>query len=141
MSANEENAPPVAPLPEEPDRNRKPDISRCVFWFAALGFVVIMASIVIPNFIGVRFTSAQNACINNLRLIDSAKQQWALEAKKDGTDFPTEDDLRPYLGRGAAGQLPYCPGDTNQSFKTSYGINSVGVRPICRIRPIDHRLP
>ena len=49
-----------------------------------------------------------NACINNLRLIDSAKQQWALENRKQATDTPTMDDLRPYIGRGPNGELPGC---------------------------------
>ncbi len=52
---------------------------------------------------------AMSACINNLRLLDSAKQQWALEQRKQVTDTPTMDDLRPYVGRGANGAVPVCP--------------------------------
>jgi len=37
------------------------------------------AAIAIPNFIRARTTSQMNACINNLRQIDGAIQQWALE--------------------------------------------------------------
>lgn len=66
-----------------------------------------------------------DACVNNLRLYDSAKQQWALENKKQATDTPTEDDLRPYLGRGANGEMPTCPdGGT-------YTIGAVGEKPTC----------
>jgi DNA repair exonuclease SbcCD ATPase subunit len=66
-----------------------------------------------------------NACINNLRLIDAAKQQWALEFKKQTTDTPTVDDLRPYLGPGANGEFPVCPdGGT-------YTIAAVGEKPTC----------
>jgi hypothetical protein len=66
-----------------------------------------------------------NACINNLRLIDAAKQQWALEYKKQTTDTPTMDDLRPYIGRGPNGELPVCPdGGT-------YTIGTVGEKPTC----------
>src|SRR5437667_11160723 len=36
-----------------------------------------------PNFIKARTTSQMNACINNLRQVDGAIQQWALEQKKD----------------------------------------------------------
>lgn len=39
----------------------------------------------------------RNACINNLRQIDAAKQQWALENGKGANDTPTEDNLKPYL--------------------------------------------
>lgn len=66
-----------------------------------------------------------DACVNNLRLYDSAKQQWALENRKQSTDTPTLDDLRPYLGRGANGEMPTCPdGGT-------YVMGTVGEKPTC----------
>jgi hypothetical protein len=74
-----------------------------------------------------------NACINNLRLIDASKQQWALENKKQSTDTPTMDDLRPYLGRGPNGELPACPDGG------VYAIGTVGEKPTCSI-PV-HVLP
>ena len=74
-----------------------------------------------------------NACINNLRLIDSAKQQWALENKKPNTETPTWDDLRPYIGKGPNGDLPACPdGGT-------YTIGTVAEKPACNIA--GHVLP
>jgi DNA repair exonuclease SbcCD ATPase subunit len=72
-----------------------------------------------------RRTENANACVNNLRLIDAAKQQWALENKKQSTDTPAMEDLRPYIGRGPNGDLPSCPdGGT-------YTIGAVGEKPIC----------
>jgi membrane protein involved in colicin uptake len=66
-----------------------------------------------------------DSCVNNLRLIDAAKQQWALENKKQATDTPGMDDLRPYIGRGVNGELPTCPdGGT-------YTIGAVGEKPTC----------
>lgn len=67
----------------------------------------------------------RNACINNLRLIDAAKQQWALEFHKQGTDVPTWDDLRPYLGHGANVELPTC------SDGGVYTIGTVNEKPTC----------
>ena len=65
----------------------------------------VASAIAIPNFIKARETAQRNACINNLRQIDAAKQQWALEnGKKDG-DVPTRSDLAPYL-RGGFPELP-----------------------------------
>jgi hypothetical protein len=66
-----------------------------LFWTIAL---LIFGAIVIPNFIRARNTSAQNACLNNLRLIDGAKQQWQLENRKTESDIATSSDLQPYLG-------------------------------------------
>jgi RNA polymerase sigma factor (sigma-70 family) len=77
--------------------------------------------------------SVRNACINNLRLIDSAKQQWALEFRKQTTDTPAVDDLKPYLGRGAQGEWPTCPDGG------VYTIKSVGEKPTCSVS--GHELP
>jgi hypothetical protein len=47
-----------------------------------VAIIGLLAAIAIPNFVKARTTSQQNACINNLRLIDSSKQQWALEQRQ-----------------------------------------------------------
>src|SRR5438445_13329061 len=44
-----------------------------------------------------RTTSQQNACINNLRQIDGAIQQWALENKKDSSATVAYTDISGYL--------------------------------------------
>ena len=47
-----------------------------------VAIIGLLAAIAIPNFIHARTSSQTNACINNLRQIDSTKQQWALEHKQ-----------------------------------------------------------
>src|ERR1700743_1526845 len=74
-----------------------------------VAIIGLLAAIAIPNFVRARTTSQQNACINNLRLIDSPKQQGALEQRKSSTATPAGTDIQPYLGHGAAGELPTCP--------------------------------
>ena len=44
-----------------------------------VAIIGLLAAIAIPNFIKARATSQQNACINNLRQIDGAINEWALE--------------------------------------------------------------
>ncbi|HEY9172626.1 MAG TPA: prepilin-type N-terminal cleavage/methylation domain-containing protein, partial [Verrucomicrobiae bacterium] len=44
-----------------------------------VAIIGLLAAIAIPNFVKARETSRTNACISNLRQIDGAKQQWALE--------------------------------------------------------------
>ena len=105
-----------------------------------VAIIGLLAAIAIPNFVRARTTSQNNACINNLRLIDSAKQQWALENKKVSTDTPAGTDLQPYLGRGSAGQLPTCPIDTANTFDTSYSPNAVQTAPACKIDATNHHL-
>lgn len=50
---------------------------------------------------------AKNSCVNNLRQIDGAKQQWALENKKSAEAAPTAQDLAPYLSNNLT--IPVCP--------------------------------
>ena len=44
-----------------------------------VAIIGLLAAIAIPNFIKARATSQQNACINNLKQIDGAISEWALE--------------------------------------------------------------
>jgi prepilin-type N-terminal cleavage/methylation domain-containing protein len=106
-----------------------------------VAIIGLLAAIAIPNFVKARTTSQQNACINNLRLIDASKQQWALEQRKQSTDTPVGSDLQPYLGRGSNGELPSCPVDPQSGFTTSYTPNNVGTPPVCQVVPSSHVLP
>src|ERR1700691_6127490 len=53
-----------------------------------VAIIGLLAAIAIPNFVHARSTSQQNACINILRQIDGAKQEWALESKQNSTSVP-----------------------------------------------------
>src|SRR5580658_4271102 len=106
-----------------------------------VAIIGLLAAIAIPNFVKARTTSQQNACINNLRLVDSSKQQWALEQKQQISATPQGTDLQPYLGRGANGELPSCPVDPQNSFATSYTANNINTKPVCQILSTSHVLP
>src|ERR1700677_4644036 len=106
-----------------------------------VAIIGLLAAIAIPNFVKARTTSQQNACINNLRLIDSSKQQWALEQRQQSSNIPVGTDLQPYLGRGSAGELPTCPVDPQNSFLTSYNPLSVASKPVCLVVSSTHILP
>jgi len=106
-----------------------------------VAIIGLLAAIAIPNFVKARTTSQQNACINNLRLVDSSKQQWALEQRQQNTSTPAGSDLQPYLGRGSNGELPACPVDPSDSFSTSYTPNNIGTKPQCQVVSSTHILP
>jgi len=100
-----------------------------------VAIIGLLAAIAIPNFVRARQTSQTNACINNLRQLDGAKQQWALENGKVATDTPVTTDIQPYLGRGTGGSVStvVCPLDPTavKTLATSYTIGNVGTAPIC----------
>jgi len=90
----------------------------------AIFFIPLMLAIAIPNFVKARNVSMENACINNLRQIEAAKNEWALEKGKTGGDVPTENDLTPYF---QGGKFPVCPADG------TYTIGAVSNLPTCNI--------
>lgn len=104
-----------------------------------VAIIGLLAAIAIPNFLKARSTSQQNTCINNLRQIDSAKQQWALEKGKGASDSPTDTDVTPYLGRGANGSLNsvVCPLDSAspKAYDSSYTPGDMSATPLCKIQP------
>jgi hypothetical protein len=69
-------------------------------------------------------------CINNLRQIDGAKEQWALENQKPPGTLVSTEDLAHYLSNKA---IPTCPAGG------IYTLNPVGLHPICNIP--GHVLP
>jgi len=71
-----------------------------------------------------------NGCLNNLRIIEGAKDQWALENKKGVGDAMSAQDILPYLKNNA---LPACPQGG------VYTLNAVGALPTCSVP--GHVLP
>ena len=99
----------------------------------------ILLAIAVPNFVKARESSRQKSCIANLRQIDSAKQQWAMDNKQAGSASPASGVL---VGTGGyLKSYPACPAGG------SYSIGSVDADPTCdyrgrhdRFLPVD-RLP
>ena len=47
-----------------------------------VAIIGLLAAIAIPNFVKARENAQLNSIINNLRIVEGAKDQWALENKK-----------------------------------------------------------
>jgi prepilin-type N-terminal cleavage/methylation domain-containing protein len=91
-----------------------------------VAIIGLLAAIAIPNFVKARATSQANACINNLRQIDAAASQFALEkGKKTGDAITFPDDLTPYIKMNSGGSLPVCPAGGN------YACANVGTNATC----------
>src|ERR1700759_928241 len=86
-----------------------------------VAIIGLLAAIAIPNFIKARETARKNTCINNLRLIDGAIQQWALESNKNSGDNVSLPALSAYLGRGGSGTINTAGGTTCPSSGTYAG--------------------
>ena len=93
-----------------------------------VAIIGLLAAIAIPNFVKARATSQANACINNLRQIDAAANQFALEqGKTTGGSITLNTDLTPYIKLNSAGKIPPCPAGG------TYTEATVGTSPTCSL--------
>jgi prepilin-type N-terminal cleavage/methylation domain-containing protein len=90
-----------------------------------VAIIGLLAAIAIPNFVRARTQSQKNACINNLRQIDGAIQQWALETKAASAATVSYGAIKDYLKNSVI-----CPSG-GTTFGNSYTISTVSVKPIC----------
>lgn len=65
-----------------------------------VAIIGLLAAIAIPNFVRAREVAQLNSIKNNVRILESTKDQWALEAKKGTGNTPTWEDISSYLKGG-----------------------------------------
>ncbi len=104
-----------------------------------VAIIGLLAAIAVPNFVRARESARSSACVNNLRLIDASKEQYALENNIAHGGATTSDSLTPYLKNNA---FPQCPATSS-----TYATNAVGTYPSCDLSgassgqtPLSHRL-
>ena len=83
-----------------------------------VAIIGLLAAIAIPNFVRARTQSQKNACINNLRQIDAATQQWAMENKIASTATVSFAAIPPYLKNSVV-----CPSG-GTAFSDSYALTT-----------------
>jgi Tfp pilus assembly protein PilE len=116
--------------PESPAPSPTPPtiVSPVRTWVARIVYLLIiglLAAIAIPNFMKARTTAAKSSCVANLKQIDGAIQQWALENRKTNADPVDMKEAVKFLKGGV---LPICPaGGTYAPGVT------VGNRPTCSL--------
>lgn len=88
---------------------------------AIIGMLAVSA---IPAMQKARRISRRNICISNLRLIEKAKEQWAMDNNGTEQDEVYESDVDPYI-KGGLNQL-FCP-----QGKTPYTPGKTGTLPQC----------
>jgi len=93
-----------------------------------VAIIGLLAAIAIPNFVKARATSQANGCINNLRQIDAAASQFALEkGKKTGDAISFPNDLTPYIKLNSGNAIPVCPAGG------TYDDSTVGTNATCSL--------
>jgi prepilin-type N-terminal cleavage/methylation domain-containing protein len=106
-----------------------------------VAIIGLLASIAIPAFMKARNSARRNGCLNNLRQIDGAKDQYALEY--GGTNGAVVDwpGISFYI-KDITNKC-FCPTATgaDRVFSNSYSQGVLGVDPTCRISPGSDTAP
>jgi prepilin-type N-terminal cleavage/methylation domain-containing protein len=105
-----------------------------------VAIVSILLAIGVPNFVRAREASRTKSCIANLKAIEAAKEQWAIETKAGPSAFA---NLIPQLVPKYIKNLPRCPSGG------TYNENPMSMRPQCSVgwngtagdTSDDHALP
>jgi prepilin-type N-terminal cleavage/methylation domain-containing protein len=106
-----------------------------------VAIIGLLAAIAIPNFIRARAKSQQNACINNLRQIDAAINEWALEnGQTTGATVASVATVSAYIKLNSNSSVPGCPAGG------TYSTSSVGATPqvsctLSTLTDTPHALP
>lgn len=99
-----------------------------------VAIIGLLAAIAIPNFVKARRNAQKNTCIANMKQIEGAVEQWALETKKARTaPVSTADVFGDYVKSPVT-----CPAGT-----AAYTLTTVDARPVCPnvATETDHVLP
>jgi prepilin-type N-terminal cleavage/methylation domain-containing protein len=94
-----------------------------------VAIIGLLAAIAIPNFVKARANSQASACINNLRQLDAAANEFALEQHKTtGTSVTWPTDLTPYIKLNSLSSIPPCP--AGGVYTTGF---TIGNNPTCTL--------
>ena len=99
----------------------------------------VLSTIAVPGMMKTRQEAFKNICINNLRQLQSAKEQAALANRWDAGDGPDTigplrygNTISAYLKGGA---LPWCPTGARYSY------NALNENPTCASGIVSHAYP
>lgn len=112
-----------------PEPKPKIPVVEILIWAVAALVIFGFLAATAPHFVRhQRARTSQNACLNNLRQIDAAANEFAIEhGLTNGDPIHYPNDLTPYIKLNSAGQIPSCP------LGGTYNIAHVGEKPTCSL--------
>lgn len=109
------------PQPAQPSKKQR---SRWLFYLVVTFILILGSAIAVPNYFKARTTACKNSCINNLRQLDGAKEQYALEKKLEPAHIISAEEEK-LVYQYVKGGEPKCPGGGH------YILNPIGSPPTC----------
>lgn len=89
-----------------------------------VAIIGLLAAIAIPNFVKARSKAQATSCIQNMKAIEGAKEQWAIENKKtDGASTSGSESAIDAFLKAA----PVCQGGG------TYTYGAIGTAPTCSL--------
>lgn len=101
-----------------------------------VSIIALLASLSIPSIKKARRSSRTGACINNLRMLEDAKEQASMEFNLNEGMACATTMLDQFIRQTTTGVI--CPADPTKSFDTSYTIEPIGSKPLCVNDPDSH---
>lgn len=108
-----------------------------------VAIIALLATIAIPNYVKARASSQQNACINNMRQLTAAVNEWALETGQEsgssacaGPASTYSQYLSPFIELNSNSSIAPCPaggtytvGDIGTPAQVSCSLSSLPAQP------------
>ena len=104
-----------------------------------VAIIGMLAGVAIPNFVKARNSAQAKVCIVNLRNLEGAINQWALDNKKQDDDAVSLENIKgsgertSYIKLDSSGNIPSCPAGGQ------YTLTTVASAPTCTVA--GHKLP
>jgi prepilin-type N-terminal cleavage/methylation domain-containing protein len=96
-----------------------------------VAIIAILLAVAGPAWAKSRSSARINTCIANLKQLNSAKVQWAFDAKKGDNAIPVDGDMTSYL---LGGRMPACPAGG------TYALRRMSKTPTCSLYLSGHTI-
>lgn len=90
-----------------------------------VAIIALLAAIAVPNFLRARKRSQATRVLEDMRMVDGAKDQYAIERNALGNVTPTWADILPYIKQGT----PLANGGGTDSMGQAITINAIDTLP------------
>jgi prepilin-type N-terminal cleavage/methylation domain-containing protein len=94
-----------------------------------VAIIALLAAIAVPSFLRARKRSQATSTIETLRMIDGAKDQYAIENGKGPTVEPTQPELAPYVKSGTKLYTQLLATNASDALNAKITINKIDTAP------------
>lgn len=94
-----------------------------------VAIIALLAAVAVPSYMRARKRTQATATLNSLRVIDNAKDQYAIENSRGSNTTPVGLDLAPYVKRGTRLYNDLLSNGPVDALSNAISINGIDVPP------------